>query len=76
MEGVFISQDLGVAAFLVAKGYTLVEIRRVPGSHRSQFVFPSEARDIAEDYFNGALVQAHRLTHAMRDLKLRLHTRR
>ncbi len=69
--------DLNISAYLVAKGYTLLAVEELPGSHRGLFVFPPEALETANEYFKGGQVTAQRFASALRELKAQIkHTMR
>ncbi len=62
------TSDLGLAAFLLALGHPLLDLRGSPGHPRS-FVFPVAAAAAAPSYFAGATVEARKYAAAIRDLK-------
>jgi len=62
------TSDLGLAAFLLALGFPLLDLRGSPGRPRV-FVFPVAAAANATRYFAGATVEARRYAAAIRDLK-------
>jgi len=58
--------DLNIAAFLLAKGYQLLDFQ--PG-HRATFVFDAPQQVIASYFSDDDLVNARRLLDALRGLK-------
>lgn len=62
--------DIGIAAFLITKGYS-VEIDST-GRSRVAFVFPPEARDTESEYWNEATIKVPDLLNNLRNLKSRI----
>ncbi len=62
------TSDLGLAAFLLALGHPLQDLRGSPGRPRT-FVFPVAAAAAAPSYYAGATIEARRYASAIRDLK-------
>ena len=63
--------DLQVAAYLVAKGHNLLDVRP-DGTAHGVFVFSSELKDEADAYFRDGQVSARRFAYAIRELKSRV----
>ena len=63
--------DLQVAAYLVAKGHNLLDVRP-DGTAHGVFVFPSELKDEADKFFQDGQVSARRFGNAIRELKSRV----
>lgn len=69
------TNDIGVAAFLILCGFDLKHIKH--GLQRSSFIFPAEAREKAEEYWNeDTKVQPRRILAELRELKARLRNER
>jgi hypothetical protein len=73
MKGVWTMQtpisDLCLAAFSMAKDYSLVGLAGQKGSHR-EFVFDNIPEDVIMAYYgNDAQVQPRKLFNAFRDLR-------
>jgi hypothetical protein len=69
---IYVTTDLSLAAFLVAKGHTLVGITG-PKNGR-QFSFESTARNDAPAFFLNGPVGARDFASALRQLKSAIHT--
>jgi hypothetical protein len=65
----FATTDLAQAAYLVALGRPLLRVERTQAGMRCTFVFPSEAHEVAAEFFRNASILARTYAHAMRDLK-------
>jgi hypothetical protein len=65
----FATTDLAQAAYLVALGFPLQQVRRAEAGRRCTFVFPSEAQEVAGEFFRNASIPARAYAHAIRDLK-------
>jgi len=63
--------DLGLAAFLSARGYLVLRLEGRPG--RRTFVFPEAARDDCRACFAGAPVEARAYYESLRSLKALVH---
>ena len=66
--------DIGTASYLMCKGFSVQEIRRLPGkAFRCEFIFGPEAAAEADRYFaGGASVDARQLMTEQRSLRGRL----
>lgn len=64
----FTTTDLGVAAFLLAKGHALLRLGAA-GGRRKVFCFPPGVRAVAATFYQDALVPARSFANAIRDLK-------
>ncbi len=62
--------DIQVAAFLVARGHNLLDVR--PEGTHGVFVFPSELKDEADKFFQDGQVSARKFGNAIRELKSRV----
>jgi hypothetical protein len=69
----YTTRDLGIGAFLLAKGYSLLGITPDHGTHRRVFHFTPEAAAVAESFFTGAQVDARLYFNSIRNLKTLLH---
>jgi hypothetical protein len=65
--------DLNVAAFLVARGYTMTGIERLTDGRRGVFLFGPGARADVDQYFLNAPVGARDFAAALKNLKAALH---
>jgi hypothetical protein len=64
----FQTTDLGLAAYLVARGHALLGVQGENGGRRV-FLFPPEAREEASGFYAGGTVPARQYANAVRDLK-------
>ena len=64
--------DIGVSAYLVVTGHTLIAVEPIPQSRRCMFVFGPDAKEAAASYFTDGQVGALRIVEAMRQLKSRI----
>jgi len=71
-ENQFSTTDLGVSAFLMSRGYSMLSRSRENG--RLTFHFPEDANQVAEEYFKGASSPARSFYHALRDLRALIHS--
>ncbi len=62
--------DIQVAAFLMARGHNLLDLR--PEGTHGVFVFPSELKDEADKFFQDGQVSARKFGNAIRELKSRV----
>ncbi len=69
----FLTSDLALAAYLVARDHALCEVRGENGGRRV-FCFPVNARNDVPGFYAGALVPARQYANALRDLKALLRT--
>ena len=67
----FNTTDLSLAAFLIAKNYTLVQITRDARHHR--FLFSPRAKEAAPGFFLNEPVGARDFASALRQLKSAIH---
>jgi len=65
----FETTDYDLAAYLIARAYTLVHVAVV--DHTTVFLFPGEAAISAEAYYQGATIPAKSILHAARQLNSR-----
>jgi hypothetical protein len=64
----YTTSDLGLAAFLIVRGYPLTDVGGAPGGRRT-FHFPVSAHEEAGGFYRGAAVPARTYANALRDLK-------
>jgi len=67
----YTTQDLGLASFLVASGFSTVEIKH---GRKATFIFPASARNRADDYWEETTIKPSLLIATLRELKARLKT--
>ncbi len=71
MNNEYITQDLGIAAFLLAAGCEMLRIDHL--ATRSWFVFDGKARAKSDEYYQNNLnVNARLMADALRSLKSKL----
>ena len=69
MKEEYVTDDIGLCAYLMCKGYKVQEIRPSPNNpRRSACVFPAEAQDIALEYYQGGTVVARDFNRAAVDV--------
>jgi hypothetical protein len=73
-ESTFDTADLSLAAFLLARGHSLVGLGGAGGGRRV-FSFPVEAAAEARAFFQHASVPARAFANALRDLKALIRQR-
>ena len=66
--------DLGIAAFLVTRGFHLLGLVPNAGRFLFRFADPTEVQPAIDDYRQGALVCAKTLLAAEKDLKAQLYS--
>ncbi len=62
--------DIQVAAFLVARGHNLLDVR--PEGTHGVFVFPGELKEEADEFFQDGQVSGRKFGNAIRELKSRV----
>ncbi len=62
--------DIQVAAFLVARGHNLLDVR--PEGTHGVFVFPGELKEEADEFFKDGRVSGRKFGNAIRELKSRV----
>ncbi len=62
--------DIQVAAFLVARGHEVLDIR--PEGTHGVFVFPGNLNNEADEFFQDGQVSARKFANAIRELKSRV----
>ncbi len=68
-DGNYVTSGIGLSAFFLCRGYQVVSIEPRKGSWRFLFVFPAQAEQAAEAYFNSGQVGAQEFMGAIRRLK-------
>jgi len=68
-QEIYRTVDLYVAAFLKAKGITLVDVEREDKRVTFLFKDPDEVERLVKDFYNGGQVRANDYRNALRDLK-------
>ncbi len=63
--------DIQVAAFLIARGHNLLDVRP-DGTAHGIFVFPGEFKKEADEFFQDGEVSARKFGNAIRELKARV----
>jgi hypothetical protein len=64
--------DIGLAGYLVTRGFPLLRLDGRPG--RRVFRFPSDAGDECKGYFAGAVVPAREYAENLRNLKAQIRS--
>lgn len=62
------TSDLNLAAFLMAKGYSLLRVEAA-GGIRKVFYFAPDAQELTAEFYRNAPVPARAFANALRDLK-------
>jgi len=70
----FETSDLALAAFLVARGHALNDVRGAQGGRRV-FYFTREVQGDARAFYTGEVVGARAYANALRDLKTLIRER-
>ena len=63
--------DIQVAAFLIARGHNLLDVRP-DGTAHGIFVFPGELKHEADEFFRDGKVSGRKFGNAIRELKSRV----
>ena len=71
-NGYFETTDLGLGAYLLARGHELRAVRAVTERQR-MFVFGIDAEGDAESFYRNASIPARAYAAALRDIKSLLH---
>jgi len=70
----FRTSDLNQAAFLLSRGFSLLNVEPSP-DRRRVFCFPEEAAEEAKAFYQNATVSARAFANALRDLKALIRER-
>jgi len=70
MREEYTTSDLNVGAYLICKGFPLLSVEGAKGSaRRGVMYFQPQAREVAQEYFNGGMIPARKYTATLRELK-------
>ena len=68
----FKTSDIQVAAFLVARGHSILGVEVDGFNSHGVFLFPTDVRGEVDEFFRDGKVSARRFANAVRELKARI----